>query len=293
MRPSKLAVHLVVLIPILLSALAASAQTGYDFTVNFSGLPVGSLYQQPEQSLVWNSPLITRQFNGDKSGQLFGIVSCPGGVAGNCLQYRYLDGSIGIQTGLGPQYGVGEEWQVKFPAAPVVNVSYWWMFMPGFPFTSNLGKTGPAIVVGACKVRTDWYPFGQLGALPYQDRFRPYRGDYTNGDAGSTDGAAQMPTWAIQTGVWYFIHEQFASGPNGWAKVWVQQPTDPAPVLFLNVGPRQCGGVWPSGPMMIEGSTYFGGGGLTFSRWSEGWPAFTSDSYAVTFGIRAWTGTGN
>src|SRR5690348_3499182 len=116
MRPLKLAAALVVLLSLPLLVLAAPTQTGYDFTVNFNGLPVGSLYQQPEQSLVWNSPLITKQFNGDKSGQLFGIVSCPGGVAGNCLQYRYIDGSIGVQTGLGPQYGVGEEWQVTFPA---------------------------------------------------------------------------------------------------------------------------------------------------------------------------------
>jgi hypothetical protein len=292
MRYAKFAATVFSALPLLLFALAASA-TDYDFTADFNRLPVGSLYQQPEQSEVWDSPLITKQFNGDKSGKLFSIVSCPGGVSGNCLEYHYIKGSIGTQTGLGPQYGVGEEWQVKFPAANVVNTSYWWMFMPGFPFTSNLGKTSPAIVVGACKVRTNWYPFGQLGATPYQDRFRPYRGDYTNGDAGSQDGANQMPKWAIQTGVWYFIHEQFASGSNGWSKVWIKQPTDAAPVLYLNVGARQCGGVWPSGPMLLEGSTYFGGAGPTYSRWSAAWSPFDNDDYAVTRSIRVWTGTGN
>ena len=296
MRSFKIAATCVAVFALLWPALKASghpALTTYDFTANFNSLPIGSLFQQPELSQVWNSPGIIQEFNGDKSGTLFSIVDCPGRPSNNCLQYRYPVGSIGTQTGLGPQYGVGEVWQVTFPAADVVNVSYWWMFMPGFSFTSNVGKIAPAITVGGCRLRTDWDAFGAQGALPYEDRFRPYRGDYTNGDAGFTDGENGMPNWAIQTGVWYFIHEQFASGPSGWAKAWIQQPSDNAPVLYLNDGPIQCGGKWPSGPVTLEGSTFFGGGGTKFSRWSEGWPNFTADSYAVTYGIRAWTGTGS
>lgn len=265
----------------------------YDFTVDWNRLPVGSQFTTIEQHVVFNddatppdpgvcpapgnSANLGGPYNGDTgASKYFKIVADPRDATKRVLQYFYPKGSFGAVGGWtgGAAYGAGS-FGVGFLASDVINMEWSVLFMPGFDFTSPLdtgtvnvgsqGKIAPMIRNDVDSLRIMWNYSNQRRLC----HFLIYS---ANEATGHHYNEVSLP-WDIAAGQWYKLRMQFAGGPAGWTKVWIND------VLVFDFGPTPLSSV--ANNWLYAGSSFFGGQSPQAAR---------NDSYMLESPVHVWTG---
>lgn len=253
---------------------SASAQTAYDFTADFNRVPAGTAFSADQQKRVWKDPDVKWHWNGMKTA--YSIVA-EGKNGGNCMQIFYPKGEVGAT-----HKGETRDYQLIAAPTDVLNVEWDWQFKPGFDFHSQ-GKIAPAVRVknnSGVWIGLRWYWYYSAPLPNPGGRAHPVLHAENNTTGATIFSAYTSPRWDFQAGVWYHFHLQYAPGPQGWLKGWIQRPNDAKETLTGSYG--AVANTTSGSPFMLSFSTFFGGAGPAV--------AARTDSYALIDNIHIYSG---
>jgi hypothetical protein len=236
------------------------SSSGFNFYPNFNQFAAGTVVGT-HLAQIYNASFITGWNNLAPSNDLT--------VSPNGNGERWF-----LPTG---EVGGFAAYTVDFSPCDVMNVTQDVTFLPGFDL-HKLGKVGVTLGTypdGALPINATWlWTHGTNGVF-----WEIFVQDNVIGRSPHTpyDAIGTAAPFDITTGKTYNLKTQFAAGPNGWVKAWVNGNLMmwTNPVLYTATTDHR----------RATNGTYFGGAGSAYTA--------LNDSYVDVANIRLWCGTGN